>query len=141
MARFVECHIWLHVRNMAKSKEWCKKLSEVIIAFHKQGTWYKKIAKALNVPRDTDVQGSVQKKSWKILQWSSQSLDLNPIENLLWDLKATVAAHTPKNISELEAIAHEEWTKIPQKRCQKQVSGYTSCLQQVMTAKRCSTKY
>jgi len=91
---------------------------------------------------DTDVQGWVQKKSWKILQWPSQSLDLNPIENLWWDLKATVVAHTPKNISELEAIAHEKRTKSPQERCQKQVSGYTSCLQQVITAKRCSsTKY
>ena len=52
-----------------------------------------------------------------------------------------VAACKPKNISELEATAHEEWAKIPQERCQKLVSGYTSCLQQVMTAKGCSTKY
>ncbi|MBN3303392.1 PPARD protein, partial [Amia calva] len=38
---------------MAKSKEWSKKLREEIIALHKQRTGYKKIAKALNVPRDT----------------------------------------------------------------------------------------
>jgi len=48
-----------------------------------------------------------------------QSLDLNPIGNLWWDLKKAVAAHKPKNITGLEA-------KIPQKRCQKLVSGYTS---------------
>ncbi|KAF7645443.1 hypothetical protein LDENG_00204490, partial [Lucifuga dentata] len=80
-------------------------------------------------------------KSWKILEWLSQSPDLNPIENLWWDLKKAVAARKPKNINELEAIAHEEWTKIPQERCQKLVSGYASCLQQVITAKGCSTKY
>jgi len=67
---------------------------------------------------------------------------LNPIENLWWDLKRVVAACKPKNITELEAIAHEEWAKIPQKRCQKlMVSGYTSHLQQVVTAKGCSTKF
>ena len=38
---------------MAKSKEWSKKFREEIIVLHKQGKGYKKIAKALNVPRDT----------------------------------------------------------------------------------------
>jgi len=65
----------------------------------------------------------LQKKSWKILQWPSQSHDLNPIENLWWDLKVVVPANKPKNITGLEAIAHEEWVKIPQKHCQELVSG------------------
>lgn len=47
--------------------------------------------------------------------WSGFQLpDLNPIENL----------------SELEAIAHEEQAKIPQERCQKLLSGDASGLQQ-----------
>jgi len=82
----------------------------------------------------------LQKNTWKILQRPSSSPDLNPIENLLWDLKTAVAARKPKNITELEAIAHEEWAKIPQKRSQKLVSGYKSNLQQVITAKGYSTK-
>ncbi len=39
--------------------------------------------------------------------------------NLWWDLKKTVAARKPKNITEQEDIAHEEWAKIPQERIQK----------------------
>jgi len=35
----------------------------------------------------------------------------------------------------------KEWVKIPQKRCTKLVSGYTSHFQQVITAKGCSIKY
>jgi len=66
---------------------------------------------------------------------------LNPIENLWWDLKKAVAVRTPKNITELEAIAHEQWAQIPQECCQKLVSGYASRLQQVVTAKGCSPKY
>ena len=38
---------------MAKSKEWSQKLREEIIALHKQGTGYQKIAKALYIPRET----------------------------------------------------------------------------------------
>lgn len=36
--------------------------------------------------------------------------DLNPTENLWWDLKKAVAARKPKNIIKLEAFAHEETT-------------------------------
>ena len=51
----------MHVRNMAKSKELSKKrFREEIIALHKQGKGYKKMAKALNVPRD--IIGSIVRK-------------------------------------------------------------------------------
>ncbi|KAI4888034.1 hypothetical protein NFI96_008037 [Prochilodus magdalenae] len=56
-------------------------------------------------------------KGWNILEWPSQSPDLNPIENLWWDLKKAVAVRKPKNVTELEAFAHEEWAKIPIGRC------------------------
>ena len=82
-----------------------------------------------------------QKKSWKVLEWPPQSPDLNPIENLWWDLKKAVSARKPNNIKELETFAYEEWVKIPFERCQKIVTGYTSRLQQVIAAKECSTKY
>jgi len=65
---------------------------------------------------------------------------LNPQRKYLVGFVA-VATHKPKNITELKAIAHEEWAKILQKRCQKLVPGCTSCLQQVITAKGFSTKY
>ena len=45
---------------------------------------------------------------------------MNPTENLWWDLKKTVAARKPKNISKLEAFAHEECATIPKDRCQKE---------------------
>ena len=64
-----------------------------------------------------------QKKSWKLIEWPSQSPDLNPTEHLWWDLKKVVVPSKPKNISELMAFAHDEWAKMPQERCQKLVSG------------------
>ena len=51
----------------------------------------------------------LSKRPWNVLEWPSQSPDLNPIENLWWDLKKAVAARKPSNITELEAFAHEDW--------------------------------
>uniref|UniRef100_A0A8C5Q6T5 Tc1-like transposase DDE domain-containing protein n=1 Tax=Leptobrachium leishanense TaxID=445787 RepID=A0A8C5Q6T5_9ANUR len=74
-------------------------------------------------------------------EWPSQSPDLNPIENLWWDLKKAVAVRKPKNVTELEAFAHDEWAKIPVDRCKTLVSSYASRLKAVITVKGCCTKY
>uniref|UniRef100_A0A8C5MPB6 Tc1-like transposase DDE domain-containing protein n=1 Tax=Leptobrachium leishanense TaxID=445787 RepID=A0A8C5MPB6_9ANUR len=83
----------------------------------------------------------LQIKGWNILEWPSQSPVLNPIENLWWDLKKAVAVHKPKNVTELEAFAHDEWAEIPIDRCKTLVSSYASCLKAVITVKGCCTKY
>jgi len=55
-------------------------------------------------------------KAW--LQKKSTVAITVPDLNLWWDLKKAVAVHKNKNITELNAIAHEEYAKIPEKHCQ-----------------------
>ncbi|KAI4904946.1 hypothetical protein NFI96_005094 [Prochilodus magdalenae] len=65
-----------------------------------------------------------KKKHSKVLEWLSQSPDLNPIEDLWRELKV-------KNITALEEICMEEWAKIPATVCAKLVKTYRKCLTSV----------
>ena len=58
-------------------------------------------------------------KSLNVLEWPSQSPDLNPIEHLCSDLKIAVQQRSSSNLIELERIYREEWEKLPKYRCAK----------------------
>ncbi|CAJ0955578.1 unnamed protein product [Ranitomeya imitator] len=66
----------------------------------------------------------LRKKHFKVLEWSSQSPDINPIENLWWELKVRVAKRKAKNITALEEICMEEWANIPTTVCGNLVKTY-----------------
>ncbi len=59
-----------------------------------------------------------------VLEWPSQSPDLNPIEHLWRDLKMAVHQRLPSNLTELERICKEEWQRIPKSRCEKPVASF-----------------
>ena len=48
-----------------------------------------------------------------VMDWPSNSPDLNPIENLWAIVKGNVEKRMPKNINELEQFMVEEWRSIP----------------------------
>jgi hypothetical protein len=69
-------------------------------------------------------------KSLNVLEWPSQSPDLNPIKRL-----------KNKNPTELEMICREEWEKPPKYICAKLVASSSRRLIAVITAKGASAKY
>ena len=54
----------------------------------------------------------------KVLEWPSQSPDLNPIENLWAELKKRARAR-PTNLIQLHQLCQEEWAKIHPTYCGK----------------------
>ncbi len=79
-------------------------------------------------------------KEW-LLEWPSQSPDLNPIENLWRELKVWVAKRQPRNLNDLERICKEEWDKIPPEMCANLVANYKKHLTSVIANKGFATNY
>ncbi len=83
----------------------------------------------------------LKKKHIKVLEWPSQSPDLNLIENLWRELKVRVAKRQPRNITDLERICKEEWDKIPPEMCANLVANYKKHLTSMIANNGFATKY
>ena len=84
-----------------------------------------------------------QDQQIKLLDWPTQSPDLNPIEHL-WDhLKWHLNAYDthPSGMIELSARIQHEWDNISQEVCQKLVESMPRCLEQVLKQKGGWTDY
>ena len=77
----------------------------------------------------------------KVLEWPSQSPDLNRIEMLWHELKQAIYARKPSNVAELKEFCKEEWSKIPPQRCERLIGSYHKHLIAVEAAKGGTTSY
>ena len=80
-------------------------------------------------------------KSLNVLEWNSQSPDLNPIEHLWRNLKIAVQQRSPSNLTELGRICREEWEKLPKYGCAMLIASHPRRLDAVIAAKDASTQY
>ena len=77
----------------------------------------------------------LQDNQINVLEWPSQSPDLNPIENLWHKLKTQVKQRNPRNLRDLEEFCEEEWSKISVEVCRNLIVKYPNHLQVIIKAK------
>ena len=79
----------------------------------------------------------------KVLDWPSQSPDLNPIEHIWGYIKRKLKERVvkPQNLDQLYGHIQEEWGQIPQRVLNNLVESIPRRIQAVIKAKGHSTKY
>lgn len=82
-----------------------------------------------------------QQKKIHLLEWPSQSHDLNLIAILWHGLRRAIHTRHPKNIAELKQFCKGEWSKIPPERCSGLICNYRERLVEVIAVKGGSTRY
>jgi transposase len=65
----------------------------------------------------------IKAQNLKLLEWPSNSPDLNPIENIWFILKNAVEKRSPKTLEELERFSIQEWDKIDQRIIRKTIKS------------------
>lgn len=83
----------------------------------------------------------IKAKKWNILEWPSQSPDLNPIEHAFHLLKTKLQTERPTNKQQLKTAAVKAWQSIKKEETQRLVMSMSSRLQAVIANKGFSTKY
>ena len=77
----------------------------------------------------------------KVLEWPSQSPDLNLIKHLWAEWKKRMRARRPTNLTQLHQLCQEERAKIHPTYCGKLLEGSLKCLTQVKKCKGNVTKH
>lgn len=96
-----------------------------------------------NDPKHTSIlaQKYLQENSIEMLQWPSQSPDLNPIEHLWSILENKIGARSCKTKEELIIKIRESWMSITQNETKKLVESMPNRLLEVIKAKGGPTRY
>lgn len=98
--------------------------------------------------QDNDPKHSARSVKWwfqqnevLVMEWPSQSPDLNPIEHLWGVLKNKIGSFKSKNKQELWEKIQETWYSIPPEVCANLVGSMNRRCQEVIKMKGSSTKY
>uniref|UniRef100_A0A8C5P8K5 Transposase n=1 Tax=Leptobrachium leishanense TaxID=445787 RepID=A0A8C5P8K5_9ANUR len=131
-----------------KSSRMNSEVFRAILSAHIQPNAAELIGRCFTVQLDNDPKHTAKAtkeflkgQKWNVIQWSSQSPDLNPIEHAFHLLKTKLKGKCPKNKQELKTVAVEAWQSITRDETQRLVMSMRSRLQAVIDCKGFATKY
>lgn len=137
------CFSWngvgpIHLINDTMTKERYRDiLEEVMLPFAEENMPLRWIFQQDNDPKHSSklVSEWFQRKGVEVLEWPSQSPDLNPIENLWGDLKKRIGKDACRNKAELWQKIQDVWYNTPIETCRKLVNSMPHRIEKVIKNK------
>ena len=96
-----------------------------------------------NDPKHTEntTKDFIRDKKWKVLDWPSQSPDLNPIEHAFHLLKGRLKGKNPRNKQQMKEAAVKAWKSITREESSSLVMSIILRLDAVIASGGYATKY
>ncbi len=125
-----------------KSSRMNSEVFRAILSAHIQPNASELIGRRFTVQMDNDPKHTAKAtkeflkgKKWTVMQWPSQSPDLNPIEHAFHLLKTKLKGKCPKNKQELKTVCSRGLAEHPRDETQRLVMSMRSRLQAVIDCK------
>ena len=130
------------VEGIMEQTQYRNILQNVLLPFGEEvgGGW---IFQQDNDPKHTarSVKAWMEEMHLPVMEWPSQSPDLNPIEHLWQAVDKKVKAAAPRNLNDLERVLRQAWSEIPVSRCERLVESMPRRIQAVIASKGFPTRY
>jgi len=96
--------------------------------------WTDEIEKQVTAWTEEDRRHTTTKLSKMVLEWPSQSPDLNPIELLWEDMDREIKKEKPTSLAGLEEVTRQVWSEISQEKLNKLIDRLLRLCQAVIEA-------
>jgi transposase len=105
----------IEVSGRINSAKYCKILEDGLLPFLQENSRKNHFFIQDNAPvhKSYETMDWMKKQKIRVVDWPSNSPDLNPIENLWSTLKSRIQQRSPENMTQVVQYAKEEWEKLP----------------------------